>query len=63
MLLIALRSGIGVEENVTVLEVLSIRTVCQILLERVAALKWGDLRLVDLEIGGVFGIEGSSHGG
>lgn len=42
----------------TVLEVLSIGTVCQVLLEGVAAFKWGDLRLVDLEIRRVFGIEG-----
>src|SRR5689334_18039787 len=61
--LIALRSSIGIEQNVTVLEVLSTRTVCQVFLKRVTAFKWGDGRLVDLEVGGVFGIEGSSHGG
>jgi hypothetical protein len=57
----SLRSSIGVEENVTILEVLHIRTVLQVLLEGIAAFKRGDGSIVDLEVGSVFGIERSSH--
>jgi len=57
-----LRSSIGVEENMSVLEVLSVRTVLQVLFKRVTAFKWGDGRLVDLEVWSVFSVEGGSHG-
>jgi hypothetical protein len=57
----SLRSSIGVEENVTILEVLNIRTVLEVLLKGIAALKWGDRRLVDFEVRSGFGIERSSH--
>ena len=47
----ALRRGIGVEQDVTVLEILWIRAMLEMLLQGVSTFNWGDGAFVDLEIG------------
>jgi hypothetical protein len=47
----ALRCGIGVEQDVAVLEILWIWAMLEMLLQRVSAFNWGDGAFIDLEIG------------
>ena len=44
------RSSIGIEQDMAILQVLSLRPVLEMLLERVAAIDRGDGSLVDLDV-------------
>lgn len=56
------RSSIGIEQDVPVLQILSIWSQLEVFLERVAALERRDGILVDFQVGSVFFVQIVRHG-